>query len=90
MKVLLLVVSTKFIDPWVLEFVVSTKFIDPWVLEFVVSTKFIDPWVLEFVVSNSTGNNKCKNCISLDVYFRGLGGLIINNDFTVLMVSSNF
>ena len=49
--VLEFVVSTKYIDPFVLEFVVSTKYIDPFVLEFVVSTKYIDPLVLEFVVS---------------------------------------
>jgi hypothetical protein len=45
------VVSTKCIDPWVLESVVSTKCIDPWTLESVVCTKCIDPWVLESVVS---------------------------------------
>jgi hypothetical protein len=49
------VVSTNYIDPWVLEFVVSTNCIDPRVLEFVVSTNCIDPWVLEFVASNTTG-----------------------------------
>jgi hypothetical protein len=65
------VVSTKCIDPWVIEFVVSTKCIDPWVIEFVVSTKCIDPWVIEFVVSNTTGNNQLENCISLDFYFCG-------------------
>jgi hypothetical protein len=47
------VVSTNYIDPWVLEFVVSTNYIDPWVLEFVVSTNCIDPRVLEFVVSTN-------------------------------------
>jgi hypothetical protein len=42
------VVSTKCIDPWVLESVVSTKCIDPWTLESVVSTKCIDPWGLKY------------------------------------------
>jgi cellulose synthase/poly-beta-1,6-N-acetylglucosamine synthase-like glycosyltransferase len=65
----IVVVSTKCIDPWVLEFVVSIKCIDPWVLELVVSTKCIDPWVLEFVVSNITGNNQWEYCISLDLIF---------------------
>ena len=65
-------VSTKCIDPRVLEFVVSTKCIDPWVLEFVVSTKCIDPWILEFMVSNTTCNNLWENCISLDFSIRGL------------------
>ena len=53
---------------------VSTKYIDPWVLEFVVSTNCSDPWVLEFMVSNTTGNNQWENCISLDFYFCGLSG----------------
>jgi hypothetical protein len=51
--------------------VVSTKCIDPWILEFVVSTKYIDPWILEFVVSNVTANNQCENCILLDFNFLG-------------------
>jgi FixJ family two-component response regulator len=41
---------------------------------FVFSTKGSDPRVLEFVVLNVTDNYQWKNCIFLDICFRGLSG----------------